>query len=259
MQGHPDLPAPLPGLPVWPRSFRNSARPSSRRCPRCSAPTCSGWPPSSTATAPAPPTYLFRRRSMTTDVRRTARAETATNAKGASPHDDHPQVQPLPQEEASPRSAGTATAGGLRRRRCQRSAAFRGRRARHLGQEERARVDARHPVAALRTFDKKPMPNWGSNLEGIDFDNIRHFVRSTEKQAASLGRPARGHRNTYDRLGIPGRRSSDWCPVSPRSTSASRVTPSWDGQPGTDPDQRSSMATRFSPMTRTPSGLSWPR
>jgi Fe-S cluster assembly protein SufB len=28
-------------------------------------------------------------------------------------------------------------------------------------------------LKALGTFDKKPMPNWGSNLEGIDFDNIK--------------------------------------------------------------------------------------
>nr|MDT0526383.1 Fe-S cluster assembly protein SufB [Streptomyces sp. DSM 41633] len=40
-------------------------------------------------------------------------------------------------------------------------------------------------LKALRTFDKKPMPNWGSNLEGIHFDNIKYFVRSSEKQAAT--------------------------------------------------------------------------
>ena len=36
-------------------------------------------------------------------------------------------------------------------------------------------------LRALRTFEKKPMPNWGSDLGGIDFDNIKYFVRSTEK------------------------------------------------------------------------------
>ena len=36
-------------------------------------------------------------------------------------------------------------------------------------------------LKALRTFDKKPMPNW-ANLEGIDFDNIKYFVRSTENR-----------------------------------------------------------------------------
>src|SRR5690242_4449479 len=58
-------------------------------------------------------------------------------------------------------------------------------------------------LKALRTFEKKPMPNWGSNLEGIDFDNIKYFVRSTEKQAASWEELPEDIRNTYDRLGIP--------------------------------------------------------
>ncbi|MUM28083.1 Fe-S cluster assembly protein SufB, partial [Mycolicibacterium sp. CBMA 295] len=58
-------------------------------------------------------------------------------------------------------------------------------------------------LRALRTFDKKPMPNWGSNLDGIDFDNIKYFVRSTEKQAASWEELPEDIRNTYDRLGIP--------------------------------------------------------
>ena len=40
-------------------------------------------------------------------------------------------------------------------------------------------------LKALRLFQKKPMPSWGSDLSGIDFDNIKYFVRSTEKQAAS--------------------------------------------------------------------------
>src|ERR1700756_5447020 len=47
------------------------------------------------------------------------------------------------------------------------------------------------------------MPHWGSNLEGIDFDNIKYFVRSTEKQAASWDDLPDDIRNTYDRLGIP--------------------------------------------------------
>src|ERR1700754_1836565 len=58
-------------------------------------------------------------------------------------------------------------------------------------------------LRALRTFGKKPMPNWGSNLEGIDFDNIKYFVRSTEKQAATWDDLPEDIRNTYDRLGIP--------------------------------------------------------
>jgi Fe-S cluster assembly protein SufB len=58
-------------------------------------------------------------------------------------------------------------------------------------------------LKALRIFDRKPMPNWGSNLEGIHFDNIKYFVRSTEKQAASWDDLPDDIKNTYDRLGIP--------------------------------------------------------
>ena len=47
------------------------------------------------------------------------------------------------------------------------------------------------------------MPDWGSDLSGIDFDNIKYFVRSTEKQAASWDELPEDIKNTYDRLGIP--------------------------------------------------------
>ncbi|BBX73843.1 intein-containing Fe-S cluster assembly protein SufB [Mycobacterium shinjukuense] len=58
-------------------------------------------------------------------------------------------------------------------------------------------------LKALRIFERKPMPRWGANLDAIDFDNIKYFVRSTEKQAASWDELPEDIRNTYDRLGIP--------------------------------------------------------
>ncbi|QXE37460.1 MULTISPECIES: Fe-S cluster assembly protein SufB [Streptomyces] len=58
-------------------------------------------------------------------------------------------------------------------------------------------------LKGLRLFDKKPMPSWGSDLSGIDFDNIKYFVRSTEKQAASWEELPEDIKNTYDKLGIP--------------------------------------------------------
>ncbi len=58
-------------------------------------------------------------------------------------------------------------------------------------------------IKALSIFDKKPMPNWGSDLSGIDFDNIKYFVRSTEKQAATWDDLPADIKNTYDKLGIP--------------------------------------------------------
>ena len=58
-------------------------------------------------------------------------------------------------------------------------------------------------LKALRLFGKKPMPSWGSDLSGIDFDTIKYFVRSTEKQATSWEELPEDIKNTYDRLGIP--------------------------------------------------------
>jgi Fe-S cluster assembly protein SufB len=58
-------------------------------------------------------------------------------------------------------------------------------------------------LKGLRLFGKKPMPTWGAELGGIDFDNIKYFVRSTEKQAASWDELPDDIKNTYDRLGIP--------------------------------------------------------
>lgn len=58
-------------------------------------------------------------------------------------------------------------------------------------------------LKGLRLFDKKPLPTWGSDLTGIDFDNIKYFVRSTEKQATSWDELPADIKNTYDKLGIP--------------------------------------------------------
>jgi Fe-S cluster assembly protein SufB len=58
-------------------------------------------------------------------------------------------------------------------------------------------------LKGLRLFDKKPMPAWGGELGGIDFDNIKYFVKSTEKQATSWDDLPAEIKNTYDRLGIP--------------------------------------------------------
>jgi hypothetical protein len=49
-------------------------------------------------------------------------------------------------------------------------------------------------LKGLKLFGRKPMPDWGADLTGIDFENIKYFVRSTEKQAASWD-AARGPRS----------------------------------------------------------------
>src|SRR6188472_2429701 len=58
-------------------------------------------------------------------------------------------------------------------------------------------------LKALKLFGRKPMPDWGSDLSGIDFQNIKYFVRSTEAQATSWEELPEDIKNTYDKLGIP--------------------------------------------------------
>jgi Fe-S cluster assembly protein SufB len=58
-------------------------------------------------------------------------------------------------------------------------------------------------LKGLKLFERKPMPAWGADLSGIDFNSIKYFVRSTEKQAASWDELPSDIKNTYDRLGIP--------------------------------------------------------
>jgi Fe-S cluster assembly protein SufB len=58
-------------------------------------------------------------------------------------------------------------------------------------------------LKGLRLFERKPLPAWGADLSAIDFNNIKYFVRSTEKQARSWDELPEDIRNTYDRLGIP--------------------------------------------------------
>jgi Fe-S cluster assembly protein SufB len=58
-------------------------------------------------------------------------------------------------------------------------------------------------LKGLKLFHRKPMPNWGADLSGIDFENIKYFVRSTEKQAATWDDLPADIKNTYDKLGIP--------------------------------------------------------
>ncbi len=58
-------------------------------------------------------------------------------------------------------------------------------------------------LRALKMFYRKPMPTWGADITGIDFDTIKYFVRSTERQATSWEDLPADIKDTYDRIGIP--------------------------------------------------------
>ncbi len=58
-------------------------------------------------------------------------------------------------------------------------------------------------VKAYHHFMNRPMPNWGSDLSGIDFDNIFYYVRPTEKGVRDWDDVPSDIKDTFDKLGIP--------------------------------------------------------
>jgi Fe-S cluster assembly protein SufB len=58
-------------------------------------------------------------------------------------------------------------------------------------------------LKALDHFLKRPMPTWGADLSGIDFDNIYYYIKPVEEQSRSWDDVPDSIRQTFDRLGIP--------------------------------------------------------
>ena len=58
-------------------------------------------------------------------------------------------------------------------------------------------------LKALDHYFKRPMPNWGADLSGIDFDNIFYYIKPTEKQGRTWDEVPEYIKNTFDKLGIP--------------------------------------------------------
>ncbi|RAX23437.1 MULTISPECIES: Fe-S cluster assembly protein SufB [unclassified Actinomyces] len=58
-------------------------------------------------------------------------------------------------------------------------------------------------LKAYDIFQRKPMPTWGVDMSDFDLDQVKYFVRSTDKPANSWEDLPEDIRNTYDRLGIP--------------------------------------------------------
>jgi len=58
----------------------------------------------------------------------------------------------------------------------------------------------------LKAYDhylKRPMPNWGADLTGIDFDNIYYYIKPAEKQGKTWDEVPEYIKDTFERLGIP--------------------------------------------------------
>ena len=56
---------------------------------------------------------------------------------------------------------------------------------------------------SLDYFLARPMPSWGADLSGIDFENIYYYIRPTEKQADRWEDLPTEILDTWDKLGIP--------------------------------------------------------
>ena len=58
-------------------------------------------------------------------------------------------------------------------------------------------------LKALDHFYKRPMPNWGADLSGINFDDIFYYLKPAEANARSWDDVPETIKNTFERLGIP--------------------------------------------------------
>jgi len=58
-------------------------------------------------------------------------------------------------------------------------------------------------LEALEIFNQKPLPTWGGDMSGINFDDIIYYVRPSEKQEQDWDDVPDEIRETYDKLGIP--------------------------------------------------------
>ena len=58
-------------------------------------------------------------------------------------------------------------------------------------------------LKALDHFRKRPMPNWGADLSGLDFENIYYYVKPVEEMSRSWDDVPDSIKQTFDQLGIP--------------------------------------------------------
>ncbi len=58
-------------------------------------------------------------------------------------------------------------------------------------------------LKSLNRFERRPLPAWGGELGGIDFDNIFYYIKPTEEQVSEWDDVPDSIKNTYEKLGIP--------------------------------------------------------
>ena len=58
-------------------------------------------------------------------------------------------------------------------------------------------------LKSFQRFDNRPMPRWGGDMSGIDFDDIYYYIKPTEGQVDDWDDVPESIKNTYEKLGIP--------------------------------------------------------
>lgn len=58
-------------------------------------------------------------------------------------------------------------------------------------------------LKSLEIFMKKPMPRWGGDLDDLDFDDIRYYVRPSDVKGKTWEEVPTEIKETFDKLGIP--------------------------------------------------------
>ncbi|GAC1564857.1 MAG: Fe-S cluster assembly protein SufB [Ktedonobacteraceae bacterium] len=58
-------------------------------------------------------------------------------------------------------------------------------------------------LKSLDLFEKRPMPTWGADLSGINFDDIYYYIKPVQEQGRTWEDVPVEIKDTFDRLGIP--------------------------------------------------------
>src|SRR6184192_2867759 len=58
-------------------------------------------------------------------------------------------------------------------------------------------------LKSLALFEKRPMPTWGADLSGINFDDIYYYIKPVAQQGKTWDDIPSDIKDTFDRLGIP--------------------------------------------------------
>src|SRR4029078_2397491 len=58
-------------------------------------------------------------------------------------------------------------------------------------------------IKAYEHFEARPTPQWGGNLNQIDFNDIHYFVRASDRNSRDWSEVPEDIKKTFDPLGIP--------------------------------------------------------